>query len=233
MACFGNKQLKTEKRTNNSSHNDILCHDTGERRLNYLNQIKCILNKLDTTPCPAYEVKDPNKRALKDYAAYKAKEGAKQESFVPLITNVQIKEVRRTSHLDNHEHENCRNLQYVAVDFLENPHAPMDQHGRHKSFELKGGYVIPGCICAKRDGLQDQCALQGCTNKNLCMADPSPLCPPANVMIGRSVPEETLQLMPKDNTKSCCCDKGWTKPEMPENFVCYPCSDGKGPGHTY
>ncbi|KAF6210095.1 hypothetical protein GE061_015851 [Apolygus lucorum] len=213
-------------------HNEKICHDTGGRRLHYLNQIKCILNKIDTLPCPD-EVQrvDPNLKPLSEYPEYKAKEGNKTEPFVPLITNVQIKEVRRTSHLADHIHENCRNLEYVPVDFLENQHAPMDQKGRLKSFELKGGYLIPGCICTKRDGLQDKCELQGCQRKDLCMADPSPLCAPANVMYGGNLPEEVRRHIPEPPTKKCCCDKQWTREQMPQNFECYPCYDGKGPGH--
>ncbi|CAB0005951.1 unnamed protein product [Nesidiocoris tenuis] len=205
-------------------HNEKICHDTGERRLHYLKQIKCILDKLDSEPCPLFETKDPNLRPLNSYEAYRRLGKRRVQPEGPLVTSVPIKEIRRTSHLAEHLHENCRNMQYVAVDFLENQHVPMDVPGRKKSVELKGGFMIPNCSCTRRDGLQDHCELQGCLNKELCMADPSPLCEPAN-------PRGVQHLGLQDETaahgpppKPCCCDTAWTAVEMPTGFQCYPCT---------
>ena len=47
---------------------EIVCHAVGERRQNYLNQIRCILEQMDDTPCVR---KTANRRKpLVEYPGY-------------------------------------------------------------------------------------------------------------------------------------------------------------------
>ncbi|XP_014255593.1 uncharacterized protein LOC106670092 [Cimex lectularius] len=45
--------------------------------------------------------------------------------------------------------------------------------------KIKGGRRINRCICGKRDGLQADCELPECTDNELCLIKPYPLCIPS------------------------------------------------------
>ncbi|XP_024085004.1 uncharacterized protein LOC112127787 [Cimex lectularius] len=211
------------------AHNAAICHATGERRMNYLNQIKCILDRLDDTPCledrGGTSCEPAGSRPLIEYPGYINRLNPKfnKPFYVPLITNVQVKEIRPTSNLADHIYENNRCLEYVQAGGTYMNRAPPN--------ELRAGYLIHGCDCVKHNGLQDQCQRLECGGRPQCLTDP-PSCPPANAMAPpkpqpnlNELVEDALARNPAPKIEYCCCQPECGIPvnSMPQSYQCYPC----------
>ncbi|XP_014271019.1 uncharacterized protein [Halyomorpha halys] len=128
---------------------EVLCHATGERRQNYLNQIRCILEQMDDTPCVRRNNSD--RKPIVEYPGYvnmknpNFRKSPIQPVETPYIVNVPVMELRPTSEYWKHAHENDSKLQYFPVGSSKyrNSHGGggheeshghgdhHDEHGRH------------------------------------------------------------------------------------------------------
>jgi hypothetical protein len=102
---------------NDDSHNEFVCHATGERRYNLLNQIKHILTELDDTPCTPEGITGEGK------ANGLTPSSRRKPSTPPMIVNVPIHETRMTSEFKMHKNEIEKKLDFIPVDLKNNPHA--------------------------------------------------------------------------------------------------------------
>lgn len=235
------------------THNERVCHEAGERRQNYLNQIKCILEKMDDTPCvvnPGGTVgQESFEKPLIEYPGYINRLNPKfnKPFYEPLIPNVTAE--RRLycgpegQDLTKTElPEVCRGI-LTPEEFRDGSgrKMPPTHSTRSKPAELKMGYMIQGCDCRKHNGLQDQCERSECGGRPSCLTQPDPSCGPSDAYNSpppqrtrEEVVEEALASWPRPKLQYCCCttDCGSGVPTYGKQdtgtghqYACYPCSN--------
>ncbi|KAF6210094.1 hypothetical protein GE061_015850 [Apolygus lucorum] len=186
-------------------HNERVCHEAGERRQNYLNQIKCILEKMDDTPCTrdyggtngagqggagGQAGEGGFEKPLIEYPGYINRLNPKfnKPFWEPLIPNVMAE---RRLYCDEQGRDLTARTQLpdICREILSpeelcdgtGGHHPAPKHAmRSKPAELKNGYMIQGCGCRKHNGLQDKCERTECHGRPACLTQPEPTCGPAS-----------------------------------------------------
>lgn len=81
-------------------HDEFICHGTGERRQNIINEIKQLLDKADDRPCIIPKIRPDDKmRPIMNYPGFVDKRHPvfQPPEPPPLITYVPVQEVRQTS----------------------------------------------------------------------------------------------------------------------------------------
>ncbi|CAB0013496.1 unnamed protein product, partial [Nesidiocoris tenuis] len=204
------------------THNERVCHEAGERRQHYLNQIKCILERIDDTPC----VKDAGgtvgqesyEKPLVEYPGYVNYLNPKfNKPFTkPLLPNVVAErrlycdeEDRDIDGKPKEIHDMCK----AILNSDERTPNPQPNHSiRSKPAELKMGYLVQGCDCRKHNGLQDRCQRTECGGKPPCLTQPDPSCGPSNVYMTppkdktrAELVEEALMKWSRPKLQYCCC----------------------------
>jgi hypothetical protein len=203
-------------------HNEFLCHSIGEKRENYLNKVKCILDRTSEFPCMGQQNHIDRSRPMIKYPGYVDKKNPKFNApfFVPTVVNVPCKEVRPTSEIKRHTHENTRSVQYVDIKKLENS----------QSSRLVAGQMLEGCECGRRNGLQDSCPQPECQGRPECTQKP-PTCapsqkqelgPPQRMKSRREIISEGMRKKGGRQGHVCCCPPGGEQ-QPPQNYAPADC----------
>ncbi|CAH1112442.1 unnamed protein product [Psylliodes chrysocephalus] len=103
---------------------------------------------------------------------------------------------------------------------------------RPRSREIKGGVMMFGCHCEKRNGLQDRCQRQGCLGAPECMTKPYASCGPSMYANGQHLPlrykDVGIEECPaypafiRSNPAPGCAPKSTFGPYGPCSPVCSP-----------
>ncbi|KAK9511978.1 hypothetical protein O3M35_000529 [Rhynocoris fuscipes] len=231
-----NQRLEVKDDTCRPAHNEYICHRIGEKRHNYLREIKRVVDKMDSSPCPTKQmiesnqgsICEPDNKPIINYPGYANIESPKfkQKTYVPLITNVPIKETRPTSEMKKHRHEQSYEVSYIPIEeaALCKPWAIP----RKKSYELRGGIMYKGCQCPKHNGLQDRCERTECNGKKQCLTQPEPSCAPSQGFL--SPKPFANQGRQKDSSFYCCCRNPITS-KMIDGKMYPDCNHVAGPGY--
>uniref|UniRef100_A0A1B6E8W8 Uncharacterized protein n=1 Tax=Clastoptera arizonana TaxID=38151 RepID=A0A1B6E8W8_9HEMI len=169
------------------SHNELICHATGEQRKKLIKDLKSYVDKLENN-LPIVSKREPigkpGGRLLKKYiGCVEKKQKIPRPPNVekPIITNIQVHESRPTSQYERMKVENTRLVSYRDACPPTPYRMPPPWHiPRTKSQELRGGVMYVGCDCTRKNGLQDDCQRWECGGSPKCVAqNPGPCCIPA------------------------------------------------------
>ncbi|XP_073983452.1 uncharacterized protein [Rhodnius prolixus] len=257
---FHGKELKHEPQSHSCmqpkqdpcapAHNEYICHMMGERRQHYLNEVKKILDRMDTMECPQKSDVEAiagcggqilGEKPMLKYPGYLDKDSPKfrRPFYAPLISSVPVKELRPTDQLSKHKGESSEILEYVDVeDPSVKPCNPWALP-RQKSFELKNSIMLKGCDCHKHNGLQDNCERSECRGSPECLTQPLPTCgpsysqvaPPHQRPVNDMVREAVNARVASTNKTYCCCSsKGEPKYKNIGGKQYPDCNHAGGPG---
>ncbi|XP_034247004.1 uncharacterized protein LOC117648571 [Thrips palmi] len=150
----------------------------------------------------------------------------------PLVTGLPVLETRYKANMREVASEPPRvSVQYEPRTWLPKPvdlggdGTPWDLR-RYRSRELIASQLHFGCVCPKRNGLQDECRRLDCKGKDCCTSQPVAKCRPSG---GPGVCELPIRRTHKSNCwcdmcRPPCCATGRMTPRTPKpEGVCPEC----------